>query len=51
MGLAIVKKNVELMGGKVWVESNLGQGATFIFTLPKNIKKSIHKKGKHETSA
>ncbi len=32
IGLSIVKKLVELEGGKVWVESKLGQGAKFIFT-------------------
>jgi signal transduction histidine kinase len=32
IGLSIVKKIVESEGGKVWVESKLGQGATFIFT-------------------
>jgi signal transduction histidine kinase len=32
IGLSIVKKIVETEGGKVWVESSLGQGATFLFT-------------------
>ena len=33
-GLAIVKRVVEIFGGKTSVESELGAGATFLFTLP-----------------
>lgn len=34
VGLALVKKIVELEGGQVWIESIVGAGATFHFTLP-----------------
>ncbi len=47
LGLAISKQLVDMMGGRIWVESQKGQGSSFIFELP--LKEQTKKETPHKT--
>ena len=38
IGLSLTKRLVELLEGKIWVDSKYGEGSVFYFTLPSEVK-------------
>jgi len=51
LGLTISKTYVEMLGGRMWVESKQGQGSSFYFTLPYKTKEEVNKSDEETVSA
>jgi Histidine kinase-, DNA gyrase B-, and HSP90-like ATPase len=43
LGLAISKRIIEMHGGRIWIDSVVGQGSTFSFTLPVHVERAVQR--------
>ena len=41
LGLSIARRIIEMHGGQIWVESSVGEGATFFFTVPVKVEQQV----------
>jgi signal transduction histidine kinase len=41
LGLAISKRIIEMHGGRIWIDSAIGQGSTFSFTVPVRVERQV----------
>jgi signal transduction histidine kinase len=48
IGLYLARRNIELHGGRIWVESEEGKGSRFIFTIPVEVRQSQTEKGEQK---
>jgi signal transduction histidine kinase/CheY-like chemotaxis protein len=50
LGLAITQKFAEMLGGRLWCESEFGHGSTFVLSLPRESEQAISEKAKFNQS-